>query len=98
MPKSALLGLGEYKSTAHEVEVTHLLEVSELLDKSSEVNIVGIVPQDITKMQIGLTQVLKDSFQRLVDEVLSEIKKSNIVIKKNRFPSFRDVSEVIESY
>ena len=51
-----ILELGEYKQTAHEVEVVQMLGLTKLKGKMADVIIVGIVPEMICSSEIGLTE------------------------------------------
>ncbi len=78
IPSDVLLGLGTYKKTAHEVEVVEMLEICSLLEQIAKVNIIGIVPQDIQSVEIGLSDRLKERFGGFVDEVLKELQRQHI--------------------
>ncbi len=79
LPSDALMGLGSYRKTAHEVEVVEMLEICSLLESMARVHVVGIVPEDIESVGIGLTKSMHDNFQNLIDEVLEELKKDSVV-------------------
>jgi hydrogenase maturation protease len=83
MPASELLGLGSYKQTAHEVEIVEMLEICSLLDKMADVNIIGIVPEDIQSVNVGLSEGIKKKFTSFVDTALGELEKSGIKFTKN---------------
>jgi len=70
-----LLGGGSYKSTAHEVEVIQMLEACELYDKKAKVTIFGIVPKDVKSMKIGLSDILKNKFDILIQSIINELKE-----------------------
>jgi hydrogenase maturation protease len=96
LPAEELLGLGSYKQTAHEVEIVEMLEICSLLEKMADVNIIGIVPKDITLVNVGLTDELKEKFHMFVQTALNELEKSGIKFEKKD----KEVSldEIIESY
>jgi len=83
LPSEELLGLGSYKQTAHEVEIIEMLEICSLLETMAEVNIVGIVPEDIETVVVGLTQKMRDNFLNLVNAGLSELDKAGIKYTRN---------------
>ncbi len=84
IPSDELLGGGSYKKTAHEVEVVQMLEACELYDKKAKITIFGIVPQDITSVEIGLSEVLKSKFDMLILSVIKEVKELGVkAIKKD---------------
>ena len=54
LPAKELMGLGSYKQTAHEVEVTQMLEICSLHEGMADVNVIGIIPKDLVSTNIGL--------------------------------------------
>jgi len=96
LPASELLGLGSYKQTAHEVEIVEMLEICSLLDKMADVNIIGIVPEDIKSVNVGLSDTIKNKFNIFIQTALDELKKSGIEFSKNE----KEVSleEIIINY
>lgn len=83
LPSNELLGLGSYKQTAHEVEITQMLEICSLLGKMADVNIVGIVPKDIQTVRIGLSNEMIKSFDFFIKAALNHLDNLNIKYKKN---------------
>jgi len=96
LPSDELLGLGSYKQTAHEVEIIEMLEICSLLETMAEVNIVGIVPEDIETVVVGLTQKMRDNFFALVNAGLLELDKAGIKYTKNDQEVTLD--KIIDSY
>lgn len=96
LPADELLGLGSYKQTAHEVEIVEMLEICSLLEKMADVNIIGIVPKDISTVAVGLSDEIKKSFFTFVDEALNELKKSGLEFEKNKEKITLD--QIISSY
>ena len=96
LPATELLGLGSYKQTAHEVEIVEMLEICSLLENMAEVNIIGIVPEDILTVQTDLSQKLKDEFKNFIDAALAQLKKHNINFKKKE-DEF-SLETIIQSY
>ncbi|NPA03850.1 MAG: hydrogenase maturation protease, partial [Epsilonproteobacteria bacterium] len=84
LPAKALLGLGAYRKTAHEVEVVEMLEICSLLEEMAEVNVIGVVPKDIESVEINLTPQIKKAFPLLYQEVLKELQKEGVSYQKNR--------------
>jgi hydrogenase maturation protease len=83
LPAEELLGLGSYKQTAHEVEIVEMLEICSLLEKMADVNIIGIVPEDIQSVNVGLTSTLKEQFPHFINAALDTLEKSGIKYIKN---------------
>jgi hydrogenase maturation protease len=82
LPANELLGLGSYKQTAHEVEIVEMLEICSMLEKMAEVNIIGIVPEDIISVEMGLSQKIKDIFPQFVDAAMTELDRAGIRYKR----------------
>jgi hydrogenase maturation protease len=96
IPGEELLGLGSYKQTAHEVEIVEMLEIAALNGNLSDVSIIGIVPEDILSVKVGLSDRLKEAFPEFIATALSELKKSGIeAIPK---PKQLSLDEVIDFY
>ncbi|WP_345741157.1 HyaD/HybD family hydrogenase maturation endopeptidase [Nitrosophilus kaiyonis] len=106
LPSEVLLGLGEYRKTAHEVEVVEMLEICSMLESIAKVNIIGIVPKDIESVGIGLTDAMKQSFKDYIQTLLKELQKSGIgyrkkddvmldkIIQKYANPSMKDINDI----
>jgi hydrogenase maturation protease len=80
LPADALMGLGSYRQTAHEVEVVEMLEICSLLDKMAEVSVVGMIPEDIESVNIDLTDTVKQAFPALIAEVLKELERVGVEV------------------
>ncbi len=81
-PSNELLNLEGYKNTAHEVEVVDMLRSASLLEKCAEIQIMGIVPYNINKVSIGLSDELVEYFELYLNAVLTKIEYMDIKIKK----------------
>ncbi len=78
-----LSGIGSYHQTAHEVEVLQMLELTPLTGKMAETVIIGVVPEDISSSEIGLTETLEDEpFKTAVFQVLKELENLGVGYKK----------------
>jgi len=82
IPSDELLGGNSYKKTAHEVEVLQMLEACALHGKRAEVTIFGIAPQDINSVNIGLSKILTDKFDVLIQTLIKEIESLGIKISR----------------
>lgn len=96
VPADELLGLGNYKQTAHEVEVVQMLEICSILGSVANVTVVGIVPQNIECTFIGLTPQVDKNFDKLIDTVLKKLENLGVhaTPKKQTTPR----KTIIESY
>ena len=95
IPSQELLGLGSYKQTAHEVEIIEMLEICSLLEKMADVNIVGIVPEDIESVNIDLTKSMKKQFPQMIQIAIVELEKDVNVMKKDTYIT---LDQVIHGY
>ncbi len=82
IPSEELLGGESYKKTAHEVEVVQMLEVCEFYEKKAKVTIFGIIPKDITSVNIGLSDILKSKFDLFINTILQEIEILDVKVMK----------------
>jgi hydrogenase maturation protease len=73
VPAEEFQGLGDSRSTAHEVEVIQMLEAGELYGLTSSVMILGIVPEDVESVSIGLSQSVQRHFNDYLQLLLREI-------------------------
>lgn len=96
LPGDELLGLGSYKQTAHEVEITEMLEICSLLEKMADVNIIGIIPHDILSVNIGLSDELKLKFDDFIAVALKELDKAGVKYIKNK--NEVSLETIIQSY
>ncbi|WP_456451852.1 HyaD/HybD family hydrogenase maturation endopeptidase [Hydrogenimonas sp.] len=78
LPAPELLGLGTYRNTAHEVEVVEMLEICSMLDNIAEVNVIGMVPEDIETVDISLTEAAKRAVPAMVAETVRELERAGI--------------------
>jgi hydrogenase maturation protease len=81
VPAHELMALGTYRNTAHEVEVVEMLEICSLLEKIAEVNVIGIVPEDIESVGIGMSRSMHRHFPIFVKAALQELERAGIVVK-----------------
>ncbi len=84
IPAEELLGLGSYKQTAHEVEIVEMLEIAALNGNLSDVTIIGIVPEDILSVKVGLSDTLKKSFDSMIDTAIGELKSIGVGITRKK--------------
>lgn len=96
LPAEALMGLGDYRQTVHEVEVVGMLEICSMLDKMAEVNVVGIIPEDIQKVRINLTNTLKKQLPILLDKSIQILQDAGITVTPK--PVQRNIDEIIALY
>ncbi|MCF6200512.1 MAG: hydrogenase maturation protease [Hydrogenimonas sp.] len=92
LPGEELLGLGSYKQTAHEVEIIEMLEIAALNGNLSDVNIIGIIPEDIISVDISLSEKMIKSFPAFIEASLQELKRSGVdYYKKDKQTPLEDI-------
>lgn len=96
IPADELLGLGSYKQNAHEVEIVEMLEICSLLDKMANVHVVGIVPQDIESVDIGLTNELKNKFDDFIQASLKQLDSMGVSYTKKE--TYTNLEDIIKFY
>ena len=82
LPSDVLLGLGNYRKTAHEVEIVEMLEIVSVLDSHANVTIIGIIPEDIISVEIGLTTAMENRFEEFILNGIKEIESLGIKATK----------------
>lgn len=99
LPSDVLLGLGNYRKTAHEVEIVEMLEICSVLENHAEVTIIGIIPEDIESVEIGLTKTIEDRFEEFVLNAVKEVESIGIKAKKVNNINIADIVKgMIGSY
>ncbi len=96
IPGEELLGLGSYKQTAHEVEIVEMLEIAALNGNLGDVHIIGIVPEDILSVKVGLSETLRSAFPDFVAEAIAELERSGVAVKPKA--EGMSLEEILESY
>jgi len=82
LPSEVLLGMGNYRKTAHEVEIVEMLEIVSVLDSHATVTILGIIPEDIISVGIGLTEIMENRFEEFILHAIKEIESLDIKTKR----------------
>lgn len=99
LPSDVLLGMGNYRKTAHEVEIVEMLEIVSVLDSHANVTILGIIPEDIISVGIGLTETIENRFEEFILNALKEIESLGVKTKKVNNIAIPDiVKSMIGSY
>ena len=99
LPSDVLLGLGNYRKTAHEVEIVEMLEICSVLDSHAEVTILGIIPEDIVTVEIGLTNKIEERFEEFILQTIKEIESIGIKTIRKKNKSIKTIAhELIGSY
>ena len=96
LPAEELMGLGSYRQTAHEVEVVEMLEICSVLDKMAEVHLLGMIPEDIQSVDIGLTDAMSSQFDFFMEQIIKEIERGGVTATKKSDPL--SLEAVIDAY
>lgn len=92
IPGEEMLGMGQYRKTAHEVEIVQMLEICSLLGKIAEVTIIGVIPEDIETVEIGLTDAMTKTFGGYVGAVEKDLRaKGYELTKKSEVVALEDI-------
>ncbi|WP_457596854.1 HyaD/HybD family hydrogenase maturation endopeptidase, partial [Hydrogenimonas sp.] len=78
LPASELMGLGAYRKTAHEVEVVEMLEICSLLERMAEVNVIGMIPEDIECVTISLSPRVREAVPAMAREAVRELARFGV--------------------
>ena len=95
IPAEEFIGLGDQRSTAHEVEVIQMLEAGMLHGVKANVMVLGIIPEDISTISIGLSRTMEVHFQKYLDLVLDEIAYLGIKATRTETLSLEDVVKAL---
>ena len=96
LPSDALMGLGDYRQTVHEVEVVGMLEICSMLDKMAEVSVMGIIPEDIQTVQINLTEKVKQGLPLLLEKTVHTLQDAGISVTPK--PQQQTIEAVLSFY
>jgi hydrogenase maturation protease len=97
LPRKALLELGEYRKTAHEVEVVQMMEMASFLETPSEVTVVGIIPEDIESVAIDLSATLRRKLPELINQTLKTAASLGFEAERVADHSLEAVIETVSS-
>jgi hydrogenase maturation protease len=96
LPKEAMLGLGSYRKTAHEVEIVEMLEICTFLDKCAEVTVVGIIPLDIETVECNLTPSILNNYNAYIKTILDELTLIGASFSKQE--SYQPIKTVVSDF
>lgn len=96
LPSDVLIGLGNTRKTVHEVEVTQMLELGEMSGQMGKVSIVGIIPEDIISIEIGLSRCVQEALLPFVKAVLVDLQQYGVQVSAQETP--RKIEMIIEDY
>jgi hydrogenase maturation protease len=81
--KDELMAQGATRQSANEVEVVQMVEICSVLDTDmAEVEIIAMKPEDIIPVEATLTEVVRKSFPKLIDNSIKALEDSGIKLTK----------------
>jgi len=81
LPEELLKDLGDVRRTAHEVEVSQMLDIVSLEGDHAKVSLIGIIPEDIATVGFGLSKVLQENFESLIEAIMDHLQSHGIKIE-----------------
>ncbi|UQB42514.1 HyaD/HybD family hydrogenase maturation endopeptidase [Thiomicrospira microaerophila] len=67
LPLTALQNLGDYRKTAHEIELLQALDMARLLGLNFELEVVAMIPQDIESVTFVLSEPVQAAMPLMAD-------------------------------
>ncbi len=95
--KEELLAQGTTRQSANEVEVVQMLEICSILDEDmAQVEIVAMTPHDILPVEANLTDRVKASFPKLIDQTIALLARHGF--KLEPAPEKSSLEQILQSY
>lgn len=91
-----LQGLGNYRKTAHEIEVLQTLELGALVGEMAEIEVIAMVPEDMHSVVIDLSQTVQSAMPLLINTVIKQLKSLGVVPIKQKHSQI--MPQVIQRY
>ncbi|MBD3611694.1 MAG: HyaD/HybD family hydrogenase maturation endopeptidase [Hydrogenovibrio crunogenus] len=91
-----LQGMGQYRQTAHEVEVLQTLELGALAGEIAQVQIIAMVPQDIETVAFELTRPIRQNIGLFINSVIQQLKTLGVTVTPSDSPATLDA--IIEQF
>jgi len=73
LPEEMLKDLGDVRRTAHEVEVSQMLDIVTLEGDHAKVSMIGIIPEDIVTVGFGLSKVVQENFESMIEAIKHQL-------------------------
>lgn len=84
-----LQGLGHCRKTAHEIEVLQTLELGALAGDMAEIQIIAMVPEEMSEVSISLSQTVLEAMPMFVETILTELSKWGVQASIKDLPKVR---------
>ena len=88
--------MGQYRQTAHEVEVLQTLELGALAGEIAQVQIIAMVPQDIETVAFELTRPVRQNIGLFISSVVQQLKTLGVTVTPGASPATLDA--IIEQF
>ena len=92
----ALSGLGKTAQSVHEIEVTQMLETCKMVGSCADVQVVGVVPEDIQSVAFGLSESVTNAFPQMIETIITSLKAKGITVQKSE--QTMPLSKIIAEY
>ncbi len=92
----ALSGLGKTAQSVHEIEVTQMLETCRMVGRCADIQIIGVVPEDIWSVAFGLSESVTSAFPRMIETIIALLHTKGITVQKNE--QTMNLSKIIADY
>jgi hydrogenase maturation protease len=80
------------KKTANEVEIAEMLQICSMSENMAKVSVISIVPDDILSVEIGLSEIMHESWQSYIETVLERLKVLGVDVQaKAQHLSLEDI-------
>ena len=73
-----------------------MLEICSLLDEMAEVSVIGMVPEDIRSVDIGLSAAVRRAFPALIAETVKELERAGVRVTRTEEP--KGLETIIREY
>ena len=86
----------QIRQTANEAELSFMLESCAFHDEMGEVEIVGMIPENILDVKMGLSDTVISKMPELLDVVHRALEEEGVMLRSKE--STRSFQEIIDSY
>ncbi|WP_373019653.1 HyaD/HybD family hydrogenase maturation endopeptidase [Thiomicrorhabdus sp.] len=98
LPADVLQGMGNYRKTAHEVEVLQTLELGALVGDMAEIQVIAMVPEDMESVSISLTDTVRQALPLLIDTVIEQLEALGVKVEPQPQPKVRSLDQIVDEY
>lgn len=96
LPSEVLQGMGNYRKTAHEVEVLQTLELGALAGDVADIQVIAMVPDDMNSVSISLTDTVRQALPLLIGTAIKQLEELDVIVEPQRETT--SLEQIIQSY